>query len=157
MNTLRKHLQKGSATSFAISALIVAVLILYFLYKLAVSGSFVAADEASALATEGRIQPTGTLKVGDGVPPGDRTGQQVFDKVCIQCHAADSSIADSPKISHVEEWAPRIAKGADALLQTAISGINAMPARGGGTDLTDEELARAIAYMVNQSGGNFPE
>lgn len=157
MNTLHKRFQQGSATSFAISALIVVVLFLYFLYKLAVSGSFVAADEASALATDNRVQPTGVIKMGDGVPPGDRTGQQVFDKVCVQCHAADSSIADSPKVGNVAEWAPRIAKGADGLLQSAINGVNAMPARGGGTDLTDEELARAIAYMANQSGANFPE
>ena len=32
-----------------------------------------------------------------------------------------------------------------------------MPPRGGNPDLTDTELARAVAYMANQAGANFKE
>lgn len=32
-----------------------------------------------------------------------------------------------------------------------------MPPRGGGADLTDAEIARAIAFMTNKSGANFKE
>ncbi|MBM3372774.1 MAG: cytochrome c5 family protein, partial [Betaproteobacteria bacterium] len=32
-----------------------------------------------------------------------------------------------------------------------------MPARGGNPDISDVEIARAIVYMVNQSGGNWKE
>ena len=66
-------------------------------------------------------------------------------------------MANSPKLGNNAEWAPRIAKGFDTLIANAINGFNnnAMPARGGNPDLTDEEIARAIAFMANQSGANF--
>ena len=32
-----------------------------------------------------------------------------------------------------------------------------MPPRGGNPDLTDTEIARAIVFMANQSGGNLQE
>ena len=30
-----------------------------------------------------------------------------------------------------------------------------MPARGGNADLTDNEMAKAVAYMANQAGADF--
>lgn len=54
-------------------------------------------------------------------------------------------------------WAPRLGLGLDGLTKSAIAGKNAMPARGGGADLTDEEIARAIAFMANKSGASFKE
>ena len=32
-----------------------------------------------------------------------------------------------------------------------------MPARGGGADLTDTEVARAVAYLLNTAGGDVTE
>ncbi|MDO5687162.1 MAG: c-type cytochrome [Neisseria sp.] len=154
MNTFRKF-QRGAASFTLISGLIIAVLFIYLLYLLATSGTSLKAEDASDVSIGNRIHPVGMVKVSDGVEPGMRDGEQVFTKVCFQCHAADAIMANSPKLGNAAEWAPRIAKGFDALIQSSIDGINTMPARGGGTDLTDEELARAIAYMANQSGANF--
>jgi cytochrome c5 len=44
----------------------------------------------------------------------------------------------------------------DALVKSATAGKNAMPPRGG-SDASDEELARAIVYMANKSGADFKE
>ena len=77
-------------------------------------------------------------------------GEATFNRYCFSCHAA--GIASSPKIGDVEAWAPRIAKGEAALLESTINGVlPSMPARGLCTQCTDEELADAIDYMVSRS------
>ena len=43
------------------------------------------------------------------------------------------------------------------MLANAIKGKGAMPPRGGDTSLTDDEVARAIVFMANQSGGKLKE
>jgi hypothetical protein len=39
----------------------------------------------------------------------------------------------------------------------AIEGLKAMPAKGGNPDLDDVEVARAVVFMANKSGGKFKE
>ena len=146
---------RGSAAVTLIGGIVILLATLYFLVKLATSGYYSDVDATTESATATRIMPTGNVVMGDGTPVGMRTGEQIFKKVCIQCHAADSTVANSPKITHNAEWAPRIAQGFDTLFNHALNGFNAMPAKGGATDLTDDELKRAIAYMANQSGGNL--
>ena len=77
-------------------------------------------------------------------------GEQTYLRYCFSCHAA--GIASAPKVGDANQWAPRIAKGADALLHTTIVGIvPGMPARGLCNQCTDEELASAIDYMITKS------
>ena len=156
MNTIRLS-QRGSAQTTFIVGAIIAVLFFYFLFRLITSGVKINPDDASDLATNNRIRAVGMVSKSDGIEPGTRTGEQVFNKTCNQCHAANASVANSPKLGNNAEWAPRIAKGFDTLISNAINGFNnnAMPARGGNPDLTDEEISRAIAFMANQSGANF--
>jgi cytochrome c5 len=44
-------------------------------------------------------------------------------------------------------------------MTSALKGKNAMPARGGASpdDISDFEIARAVVYMANASGGNLKE
>ena len=155
MNHSTKNNIRGSALVPLLGGVVILLAVLFFLVKLATSGYYSDVDESTPSAIETRIMPTGTLTMGDGTPVGQRTGEQIFNKVCIQCHAADSLVPNSPKITHNAEWAPRIAQGFDTLFNHALNGFNAMPAKGGATDLTDDELKRAIAYMANESGGNL--
>lgn len=155
-----KNKQRGSALFIVLSGIVITITVLFFLIKLAGSGYTSTVAETTESATETRIMPSGSLKLGDGTEPGQRTGKQVFDKICLQCHGAESSIAYAPKITKNDEWAPRIAKGFETLVNHAINGFQdkgQMPAKGGAMDLTDDEVARAVAYMANQSGGNFTE
>jgi cytochrome c5 len=77
-------------------------------------------------------------------------GQQTYTRFCFSCHAA--GIADAPRVGDAEDWAPRIAKGPDALLAATIEGIPpGMPPRGLCAQCSDEELAQAIDYMVERS------
>ena len=157
MKQLRDHKAQGSALFTLVSGIVIVIAVIYFLIKLAGSGSFGDVAETTEAATQTRIQPVGQLKLGDGIPVGERQGDQIFNKICIQCHGADKSVPNAPKIENNGEWASRIAQGFDTLFQHALNGFNAMPAKGGAADLTDQELKRVITYMANKSGGTFPD
>jgi cytochrome c5 len=43
----------------------------------------------------------------------------------------------------------------NALVQSALKGKNAMPPKGGNASLSDEEVARAVAFLANQAGADF--
>ena len=157
MKQLRDHKAQGSALFTLVSGIVIDIAVIYFLIKLAGSGSFGDVAETTEAATQTRIQPVGQLKMGDGIPVGERQGDQIFNKICIQCHAADSIVPNAPKFENKGDWAPRIAQGFDTLFQHALNGFNAMPAKGGAADLTDQELKRVITYMANKAGGTFPD
>ena len=157
MKQLRDHKAQGSALFTLVSGIVIVIAVIFFLIKLAGSGSFGDVNETTEAATQTRIQPVGQLKLGDGIPVGERQGDQIFNKICIQCHAADSIVPNAPKFENKGDWAPRIAQGFDTLFQHALNGFNAMPAKGGAADLTDQELKRAITYMANKAGGTFPD
>ena len=107
-------------------------------------------EEANA-----RIQPVAKVEIATAADtPGNRTGEQLVQSACFACHGTGA--AGAPKIGDKSAWGPRIAKGLDGLLKSAMAGKNAMPPRGG-SDATDQELARAIIFMANQSGASFKE
>ena len=72
---------------------------------------------------------------------------------CAMCHAG--GLMGAPKIGDIGLWAPRIAQGRDMLINNAIKGIRMMPAKGGNSRLTDEEVAAAVISMANASGGKL--
>lgn len=116
------------------------------------SGSDTATDIDQA--NRERIRPVGmSMAIDPSKPHIDMTGEQVFNNVCTNCHG--SGALGSPKFKDKTLWAPRIAKGWDTLLGHALNGFNKMPSRGGESELTDLEVARAIAYMANAAGAHF--
>ncbi|HLB17375.1 MAG TPA: c-type cytochrome [Burkholderiales bacterium] len=86
---------------------------------------------------------------------GERSGKEVVDAVCVACHGTGASGA--PRIGDRKAWAKRASEGLTSLTEHAIKGIRQMPPHGGSPNLTDLEIARAITYMVNQSGGRWIE
>lgn len=76
-------------------------------------------------------------------------GKAVFDSACMACHATGA--AGAPVLGNAEQWASHIAKGKDTLYDHAINGFNAMPAKGGRTDLSDDEVKATVDYMVENS------
>jgi cytochrome c5 len=102
------------------------------------------------------IQPVARLELKVvKVAPGSRTGEQIYTSVCSSCHGA--GVLGAPKTGDSAAWAPRIAQGFETLAHNAINGIRGMPPRGGGADLTDTEVQRAVAYLANSAGANFTE
>ena len=83
MKQLRDHKAQGSALFTLVSGIVIVIAVIYFLIKLAGSGSFGDVAETTEAATQTRIQPVGQLKLGDGIPVGERQGDQIFNKICI--------------------------------------------------------------------------
>ena len=88
-------------------------------------------------------------------PPAPRSGKAVVDDQCAVCHA--TGLDGAPRIGDATAWAPRARAGLSALTQRAIDGVRKMPPHGGKLAMPDLEIRRAIAYMVNQSGGRWAE
>jgi cytochrome c5 len=111
--------------------------------------------KVAATKIEERIKPVAEVNVAavETGPHVDKSGEDVVKAVCSACHAVGA--LGSPKIGDKSAWGPRISQGYDTLVKHAIAGLRAMPARGGNADLTDVEVARAVAYMANQSGASF--
>ncbi|WP_165007546.1 c-type cytochrome [Neisseria yangbaofengii] len=156
MKQLSNSKAQGSALFTLVSGIVILLATVFFFIKLAGSASFGDVDQTTESATQTRIQPTGQIVLGDGIPVGERQGEAIFNKICIQCHASDSNVPNAPKLENNAAWAPRIAQGFDTLFNHALNGFNAMPAKGGAADLTDQELKRVIVFMANKSGGSFP-
>jgi cytochrome c5 len=115
-------------------------------------------DSLSDSEVSARIAPVAQVDIRDAnAPRVYKTGEEVYKAVCSACHA--SGAAGAPKFTNTADWAPRIAQGFDTLWHTALSGKGAMPPRGGTSpdDYSDYEIARAVVYMANNSGGSFPE
>ena len=105
-----------------------------------------------------RLKPVGELTLADaggGAAKRPRSGEEIYKSVCFACHAGGA--AGAPKFADKGDWARRIKEGQKMLVDTAIKGQGAMPARGGGADLSDLEVERAVVYMANQAGGKFKE
>src|SRR2546427_2826436 len=126
------------------------------LVQLVVSGPAADPNAMTDEATAKRLQPVGRVEFGTaGAAAGSRTGEQVYKAVCTNCH--QTGVAGAPKLGDKAAWAPLVKEGLNELVGEAIKGVRAMPPRGGDASLTDEEVARAVAYMANQAGAKFKQ
>lgn len=135
--------------SFVLPLVVVGVLVSTFLG----GGNSVPKASMAEDAVAARIQKVGSIAFAEANKE-PRTGEQVFQAQCGACHATGA--AGSPKFGDAAAWGPRIAKGFDALLTSALKGKGNMSPQGGGAS-TDFEVARALVYMANNGGGKFPE
>jgi len=95
-------------------------------------------------------EPAAGAGSAGSVATAPQSGESIYQKFCISCHAA--GIAGAPRTGDAEAWAIRAAKGREALLASTINGIApGMPARGLCSRCSDEELAKALDYMLAQS------
>lgn len=113
-----------------------------------------------------RLEPVGEAYVGN-VPAATATtaapvakaapqsGKEIWQGTCSACHA--TGVAGAPKIGDKAIWAKHIAKGLKTLEDHALHGFHGpagfMPPKGGNPALTDEQVIKALKYMVGQSGG----
>lgn len=104
----------------------------------------VSGDAATQMASTAPASAPASATVGPA-----KSGKEIWEGTCQACHAA--GLLGAPKIGDKSAWAPRIAKGMDMLKNHALHGFNQMPAKGGNTALSDEDVVKALEYMVGQS------
>ena len=141
----------NSSRTIMLASIAAGILLTVVIWPLSMIGkgdpSAESADEA-----ELRIQPVARVELKKAAAPSDgkpRSGETIYNSICKACH--DTGVAGAPKTGDKAAWAPRLATGAAALLKSATNGKNAMPARGGAADLTDDELKAAVEYLIEKS------
>ncbi len=146
---------------FFVGAVIVAVALILSINSLMTGLLKGPAADMSDEAIAARIAPVGQLNTGAAIvaeapvaaapaaASGPRSGEEVYTAQCAMCHATGA--AGAPKLGNAGDWGPRAATGMDALMNSALNGKNAMPARGLCTTCSDDELQAAVEYMVNNS------
>lgn len=65
---------------------------------------------------------------------------------CYACHGFGANSA--PRTGVAADWAPRLEKGMDVMLNNAKNGVNAMPPKGLCFDCSDAEFTALIEFMA---------
>ena len=129
--------------------------VLFMVANLVGAFSRVASDDGSRKQTAAleRIKPVARVAIAQPKAPGAEiklSGQEVFNKVCAACHTA--GVMGAPKVGAKDQWEPRFAQGLDTLVNHAVTGIRAMPAKGGNPSLTEANIKDTIIYMLGETG-----
>ncbi|MFN3564501.1 MAG: c-type cytochrome [Burkholderiaceae bacterium] len=144
--------------TIVVLAFVVPVLIIVLLVKYVAGAKLEGAGTASMTpeAIADRLRPVGTVVLAEA--NGARalqSGEAVYNLACGACHTA--GVAGAPKLGDAAQWSPRLAQGYDTLVKHAVEGFKGMPPKGGNASLDPIEVARAVVYMANRSGGKFKE
>ncbi|MDP3785615.1 MAG: c-type cytochrome [Undibacterium sp.] len=143
-----------------VAAFVIPIVIIVLLVKYVASDPIVGVGSVSQSpeAIAARISPVaneGYTLIDANAPKVLQTGEAVYKAACLACHGTGA--AGAPKFGDAAAWGTRIAQGYDKVLKNAVEGLRGMPAKGGNADLDDVEVARAVVYMANASGGKFKE
>ena len=103
--------------------------------------------EPEATAPEPIAEPAATQAAAEPMAT-SVDGQKIYQSSCQACHVA--GVAGAPKLGDKEAWAPRIAKGNDAMFLSVKNGLKAMPPKGTCMSCSEDELRAAMEYMVEQ-------
>ena len=105
-----------------------------------------AAAGAVLLAACGKHEPAPPGAAADlKAEPADAALVQVYDSSCKLCHTNPASGA--PLVGDHKAWAPRIAQGADTLLDHTINGYQGMPPMGMCMQCDEDQFTALIEFM----------
>ncbi len=83
----------------------------------------------------------------------DTQGMIVYEQSCVLCHG--DGLAGAPKLGDLDAWKNRVSKGMDELVKNAIEGFTGdtgvMPAKGGNSSLSDEDVAAAVVFILEKN------
>lgn len=88
------------------------------------------------------------------VPPELIAGRDTYVGSCASCH--DTSRDGAPRLGYLAAWSRRLENGEDELVQNAIDGLDLMPPRGDNPELTDDQIADTVRYMIYRAKLDIP-
>ena len=142
------------ALAFIVPVILIILLATYVVRS--ATGGASGSDAMTEKAIAERMRPVGFVAVADSSAAKSlQSGEAVYAAACSACHAA--GIAGAPRTGDTAAWAPRLKQGFDLLVKHAVEGFKTMPPKGGNPNLDPVEVARAVAFIANQSGGKFKE
>ena len=78
---------------------------------------------------------------------GSLDGRFLYERACGSCHA--NGFNGAPRLV-ASDWPQYKQVGLEAYTLMAIEGVGIMPARGGQSDMSDEQVRRAMQYMLDR-------
>jgi cytochrome c5 len=94
--------------------------------------------------------PARTPAQVEALRPAEARLAAVYERACFLCHARSGTGA--PLVGDTAAWAPRLAKGRDALVAQVRQGLGGMPALGLCPDCSDADFAALIDFMGRPEG-----
>lgn len=74
-------------------------------------------------------------------------GKEIYENYCDLCHG--KGMIGAPRYGEKKDWKKLLPKGEEALIASAINGLNQMPAKGGyKLRLSDEDVKAAALYLL---------
>jgi cytochrome c5 len=151
--------QQFVGTTLGVLGALVALTILIIVVANLVGGDDDVIHEAEIPRIEERVQPLAMVATDESqLASADDTEEavelsasEINEQYCSACHS--NGTLGAPVIGDEADWGQRLEeKGMETLVSHAINGFNQMPARGGNPDLSDEDIEKTVAYMLEESG-----
>ena len=151
--------QQFVGTTLGVLGALVALTILIIVVANLVGGDDDVIHEAEIPRIEERVQPLAMVATDESqLASADDTEEavelsasEINEQYCSACHS--NGTLGAPVVGDADDWSQRLDdKGMETLVSHAINGFNQMPARGGNPDLSDEDIEKTVAYMLEESG-----
>ena len=85
--------------------------------------------------------------VGTSTAFAQTSPKALYDTACAACHG--SGLLGAPKYADAAQWEPRIRRGLDQLVRSAIAGTpKGMPPKGGRSDFSDAQIRSIVEHLV---------
>ena len=105
-------------------------------------------EQAQEKVAQVKTQAQGMIATAqNALAPG--AGKKVYINDCSSCHKL--GLIGAPKIGDKAAWTTLLSGGIDPVVENAINGKGNMPAKGGNSNLSNDEVKAAVEYMVEQS------
>lgn len=118
-----------------------------------------ASNDRQAEAKAPAAPPSGLEAAPVSIAAGDPVrGAQVYQETCIACHGENGRGA-LEGVPDFTDPRGRLAKADEVLVRNMIEGLQSpgspmpMPPKGGNPDLSDQDMADALAYLRREFGG----